>query len=764
MTNARILVVQDETALAEGMQNLLLHAKYDIPAVVPSGEEVVKRTRQLRPDLVLIDIKENHALEAVAIAKHIVSLFYIPVLCIAAREDRECLELSIIDEPIMCLRKPYDDDELLTCIRIILQAHHFFRRRLNEVVKEKEEQFRDSFDSAPIGKALVGLDGRLLKVNKALSKLSGYDEQQLTRMKFQDIIQVDSGETESDLLQEILTNEMRPRQKEGRFKHRLGHDLYVLLNFSLVGTIHRNIILQVLDITTRKQSEESLRKSEKRYRKLVEATTSYIYTVEVENGAPRSTRHEQGCVFVTGYNHEEYETNPQLWYQIVFDGDRKEVMNQAAAILAGKSITPIEHRIIHKDGSIRWVRNTPVPHYDDQGRLVSYDGLITNITEERHLKDQLHQAQKIEVIGQLAGGIAHDFNNILTAIIGYCTILEMKTLEGSPLKQDIDYILNAAERAAKLTERLLAFSRKQASNPEPVNINDIVKRVEKLLSRVIGEDIQLEYSFSNASMTTMVDSWQLEQVLINLATNARDAMPHGGLLTIETGTAELNEDFIEQHGYGEVGVYASIIMTDTGMGMDDVTQKRIFEPFYTTKESGKGTGLGLAIVYGIVKQHKGYITVSSGLGKGSTFTIFLPIVDNVVEERKPAAVSHTPGKETVLLAEDDPDVRISTKALLENFGYTVIEATGGEDAINKFKEHQNSVDLLILDVVMPTKTGNEVYEEIRKVNPNIKALFTSGYTDEIVRQKGNLEKKAYFVSKPISPSLLSKKIREVLDA
>jgi PAS domain S-box-containing protein len=767
MSNTRILIVHGDPDHAERIRELLQQEKFDVPAAVRSLGDAVMMTEQYRPELVLLDVAENHALEALDNVRHLVSLFSTPVLCLAEREDAQYIEVSSPEEPVACLRKPFSDEDLVACLKITLKYLAASRKKFNDVARESEDLFRSSFDSAPVGKALVGLDGRLLKVNKALAELSGCDEHQLSSLKVQDIFQPDPGGTVSEFDENFLLDEKRACQMEGRCRHGLGNERFVLLNFSSASDarhLPRHFILQVLDITTRKQAELSLRESEKRYRKLVEATTSYIYTVDIADGVPKATRHEPGCVYVTGYTSEEYDRNPNLWYQMVYEPDRTDVIHQANAILAGKTTAPLEHRIVHKDGSIRWVRNSPVPHYDDQGRLIACDGLITNITAERGLKDQLHQAQKMEAVGQLAGGIAHDFNNILTTIIGYCTILTMKMTGDSPLKQDVDHILNAAERAAKLTERLLSFSRKKSINPVSVNINDIVQGVDKLISRVIGEDVRVRYSLCTEGLTTVADSWQIEQALINLATNARDAMPKGGFFTIETGTADLDEEFIKTHGYGEVGTYATITVADTGTGMDEATQKRIFEPFFTTKDVGKGTGLGLAIVYGIVKQHRGYITVASEPGKGTIFKIYLPVVHGTVAETKPAQTAHAAGKETVLLAEDDPDVRCSTKALLENYGYTVIEAEGGEEAINKFKSHRNSVDLLILDVVMPTKTGREVYEEIRKINPDIKALFTSGYTDDLIRDRGILEKDSHFVSKPIAPAQFSRKIREVLDA
>ncbi len=768
MSIQRILIAYDDVTLAHRTRNVLEEAMYLVAAIASSVRKTLNMVETCQPDLVLMDIASPEAANSVASARDITYKFDVPVLCLAEKSVLEGLDQTPGSDSVVYLQKPYHDGELLTSVRTALRCFSVFRRRVDEVRKESNEHFERVFYSAPIGKAVLGIDGRLHKVNKAFSELTGSSEGELISKRFQDIFVADSRKTGVDPLRQILVGEKRIFQTEGRCYHRLGHELCVLLNFSTMSyhkSTQRYIILQVIDITTWKQAEESLQASEQRYRKLVEATTSYIYTVKVKNGKPLSTVHEPGCVFVTGYTAEEFETNPNLWFQMICEEHRDEVVKQANMILAGEMVTPLEHRIFHKNGSICWVRNTPVPHYDEKGRLTSYDGLITNITEAQKLKDQLYQAQKMEAVGQLAGGIAHDFNNILTAIIGYGTILKLRLSEINLVQSEVDQILNSAERAAKLVERLLAFSRKQPIKPIKMKADKIVCGVEKLLARLIGEDIELKCLYSEAETTIIADKWQLEQVLINLATNARDAMPHGGTLTIETGVTTLNAEFVKTHGYGELGRYYFIKVTDTGTGMNEETQRRIFDPFFTTKEMGRGTGLGLAIVYGIVKQHKGYITVASELGIGTIITVHLPVDESgIADEKSTESIAPMKGVETVLLAEDDENVRYATRMLLESLGYSVFEAIDGEDTLLKFKEHQQFIDILILDLIMPRKTGKEVYEEIRKTHPKIKVLFTSGYGYELVRQKGISEKEMNFVSKPISPSIFSQKIREVLDA
>jgi PAS domain S-box-containing protein len=393
--------------------------------------------------------------------------------------------------------------------------------------------------------------------------------------------------------------------------------------------------------------------------------------------------------------------------------------------------------------------------------------LVHDVSERKRLEEQLRHSQKMEAVGLLAGGVAHDFNNILTAIVGYGSLIKMKLKGDDPLMHHVNEIISSAERGAVLTKSLLTFSRKQIINPRVVDLNGIVERVGKLLVRLIGEDITLELHTAGEDVCVVADSGQLEQVLMNLATNARDSMPDGGHLVITTERTFLDERFLLTHHFGKPGRYALIAISDTGEGMDAATATRIFEPFFTTKEMGRGTGLGLSIVYGIVKQHNGYINVYTEPGKGTTFKIYLPLAGMPLE--MPAEVGPadmTPlnrGTETILLAEDDTPLRRLVHSVLEQYGYRVIEATDGEDALDKIGKYRDGIQLLLLDVIMPKKNGKEVYDEAKKIVPGIRALFASGYTADIVHKKGILDQGLNFISKPVSPEELLTKVREVLD-
>jgi len=387
-----------------------------------------------------------------------------------------------------------------------------------------------------------------------------------------------------------------------------------------------------------------------------------------------------------------------------------------------------------------------------------------DITEQTNLEHQLRHAQKMEALGTLASGVAHDFNNILTVIMGYCNLSAVQLDQGSPLRQNLNQIMAASERAATLTGSLLAYGRKQAINPQPLELNWSVLQMDRFLTRLIGEQIELVTKLCDGKITILADSGQFEQVLMNLATNARDAMERSGCLSIVTGRITIDQDFIRLHGYGKPGNYAMLSVSDTGSGMDETTRDKIFEPFFTTKPQGQGTGLGLSIVYGIVKQHGGYINVYSEPGHGTTFNIYLPLCSEVqAEPAREKRLLHG-GTETILLAEDDAGVRALVSSVLTAQGYRVIEACDGEDALDKFTRNRENIELLILDVIMPQKNGKETFLEIGALKPGTKAIFISGYTADIIEKNGLIERGLHLLSKPLLPNRLLAKVREVLEA
>jgi nitrogen-specific signal transduction histidine kinase/ActR/RegA family two-component response regulator len=392
-------------------------------------------------------------------------------------------------------------------------------------------------------------------------------------------------------------------------------------------------------------------------------------------------------------------------------------------------------------------------------------GVGLDISECKQLEDQLRQAQKMEPMGTLTGGIDHDFNNIPTASIGNGNPPNTKMAIDDPLQHNVDQILSSASRAAQLMQDLPAVSGKQIINPQQVNLNEIIRKLEPFLVRLIREDVWLMTDLTDKDATVQADSGQIEQALINLATNARDAMPDGGTLHIDTDLIDLDDEFVRTHPGSKRGKYAMIFITDSGTGMDEKTRQKIYEPFLTTKEVGKGTGLGLAMVYGMVKQHNGYIDVTSEVGKGTTFVIYLPAVQAEIPKAKLAdAVSVKGSRETILVAGDDEAIRGLIKDMLQEFGYAVILAEDGEDALNKFRENRDKIQLLLFDVIMPKKDGKEVYEEIKGINPAVKAIFLSGYEADRIHREKVLEEGLNFIIKPFAVNTLLDEVRLMLDS
>ncbi len=419
-----------------------------------------------------------------------------------------------------------------------------------------------------------------------------------------------------------------------------------------------------------------------------------------------------------------------------------------------------------KDGSLYWEEGLIAPIRNNSNVITHFIAIKVDITERRQLEGQLRHSQKMDAIGQLAGGIAHDFNNILTAIVGYASIMERKLSDDSPLKKNAGQIIATAGRGTSLTQGLLAFSRKQELNPVVVDLNEIINRVHDLLHRLISADITLEIILSPHVLPVMADSVQIEQILMNLTTNARDALPDGGSIVVTTGVISLDSDSVLAKGFGQPGDYALMTFDDNGEGISREIVKHIFEPFYTTKGVGKGTGLGLSIAYGIIKKHNGFITCESTIGIGTSFHVYLPLLARskyVKEVSTSDIVLPGQGTAVILVAEDDDNARALVTVILQEFGYSVLEAGDGQEALQIFNDYSGRIDLLILDVIMPKLNGRQVYDAVKEIDPTIKVLFSSGYPEDVVIDQGRIEIGMNYLAKPFTPKGLLMKIREVLE-
>lgn len=640
------------------------------------------------------------------------------------------------------------------------------RKQVADSLKALEELESSILSAIP--HAVIGLKERtIIFANDAVQVVFGWTPQELigksTRMLYR---------TEEEY--EEIGKRFYPTLTRNRFhgeefycRRKDGKDIMCMVSTARIGSdlTEKKIVAIYEDITEHKQAELKIKESEERYRVAIEHSNDGLAIVKAGQYQYVNKR----FVEIFGYNHPGEILGKPL--RLTIHPDDLERVSLIDRARQNGEVVPnrYEFKGIKKNGETVFIdASTTSVIYLGETVLLAY---LRDITERKHteaekghLEAQLRQAQKMEAIGQLAGGVAHDFNNILTAVIGYGNLLQAKMAKDDPLRPYAEQILASAGKAVNLTQSLLAFGRKQIIELRPCRMSTLIKNVEKLLTRLLTEDIELLTLVEDVDPTVLADPTQIDQVLINLATNARDAMPNGGHLKVEVRLSEINQAFVQAYGYGEVGKYALISVSDTGMGMDSATKDKIFDPFFTTKEVGKGTGLGLSIVYGIVKQHNGYINVESELGRGTTFHIYLPMVKMREEEPKANTMTLQGGSETILIGEDNGSVRKLAKEVLEQFGYRVIEARDGEDAISQFTKWAKDIDLVILDVVMPRKNGREVYETIKTFNPATKVFFMSGYTADILSDKGMHEEKLDYIAKPISPQELLAKVRSVLDA
>ena len=513
-------------------------------------------------------------------------------------------------------------------------------------------------------------------------------------------------------------------------------------------------VVTFVDITKRLEAQLALEESVERFRKLTEASFDAIDITE--NGLIYEAN--RGYLEMFGYERME-EVIGRPIREFVAEESRAEVERRVASNTEG-TYELVGQR---KDGKKILLEATARTH-TIAGRTVRITAL-RDVTERRTLEDQFRQAQKMEAVGRLAGGVAHDFNNLLTVILSYTDMLIEGVAPKDPRADDLDQIRKAAMAAGTLTRQLLAFSRQQVIAPCLVDLNDVVASSQKMLGRLIGEDIQVDTTLASGSLTLMIDPGQLEQVIMNLAVNSRDAMPNGGKLMLETATVVVDAEYARDHWPATPGHFAMLAVTDTGCGMDQETRSRIFEPFFTTKAVGKGTGLGLSTVYGIVNQSNGFIYVYSEPGHGTCFKIHLPLIDRTPEQYAGNLKAEAPrnGSETILLAEDAAAVRLAARQILERYGYTVIEAPNGTVALST-AQRPATIDLLLTDVVMPEMSGRELAEQFAALRPDARVLFMSGYTDDAIIRRSVLRPGAAYLQKPFSPDTLARKVREVLDS
>jgi two-component system cell cycle sensor histidine kinase/response regulator CckA len=527
----------------------------------------------------------------------------------------------------------------------------------------------------------------------------------------------------------------------------------------LVPVIRREL-REAADRRARRESETALRASEASYTTLVEQAPVGIYR---STPAGRFLSANPALARILGYATPQELLALDMSRDVYVDADERRRL-VAQDTYTNQVYEELEATWKKKDGTRIRVQLSVRASRKPDGQVEFYEAFVRDITNQRQLEAQLAQAQKMEAIGRLAGGVAHDFNNLLTVILSYSDLLLEDLPAESSDREDVTQIRKAAQGASELTRQLLAFSRQQVLLPKVVDINASVSGIERLLTRVLREDIKLACTLASDAGMIRVDPGQLEQVIMNLAVNARDAMPGGGLLTIETANVDLDADYLRAHPMAKPGPYVMLAVTDTGMGMDAATQARIFEPFFTTKDVGKGTGLGLATVQGIVQQSGGFIWVYSEPDHGTVFKIYLPRVDEAPSQEAVTNADDVRGTETILIAEDVPAVRAVTREMLKRYGYHVLEAADGLTALQVAADYKETIHLLLTDVVMPDLSGRDLAERFRMLRPAMKVVFMSGYTDDAIVRHGILQEGIAYLQKPFTPVSLAKKVRVVLDA
>ncbi|MFC1500266.1 PAS domain S-box protein [Candidatus Zixiibacteriota bacterium] len=596
-------------------------------------------------------------------------------------------------------------------------------------------------------------------INTGFQKMFGVtlEEVNSPEFNFMEMIAPESRQMVLDRAEKYARGEQVDPEYEFRAVTKDGREQYVRTNTARIVFRGEDATLGIIrNITDRKEIEFSLRESEEKYRILVERATDGISIIQ--NGKLAFTN--QRVADMLGYTVEELIDTEIIGY--IHPDVREETMDRYRRRMAGETVPAVyESKFLKKDGS--------TTHAEVNAGLITYQNatadliIVRDITERRVLEQQLMQAQKMEAIGRLAGGIAHDFNNILTIISGNAQLGMMALREDDPMRERLATIQKAAGHAEELTRRLLAFGRKQISSPRVVSINEIMVGLEKMLRRVIGEDIDLEIRTDSAVKSIHFDPTQLEQIFMNLVVNARDAMPEGGRLTITTENVQLGEDYTRTHPYMMVGPYVRVSITDTGVGMDEETRQQVFEPFFTTKE--QGSGLGLATVYGIVKQSGGAIEVESSREAGTTIKIYLPVHTGPVEPFiKPEHSSELiPGHENVLLVEDEEGVRAFAAETLTELGYQVFDFGSPAEAWEYCEGGMRNLDLILTDVIMPGESGAELADRLKPLYPEVPVLFMSGHTDDFIVHHGVLDEGVQFIPKPFSPQELSRVLRNILD-
>ncbi len=683
------------------------------------------------------------------------------VLCSYPIDQSRASEvLDLVNLHRTCVIKRKGQWELLESHRL-KQKEEAASEQTEEALLKERQRFQALAGLLPYGLMIMDQEGRVKCIDSRFKELFGYDLIDLPdgRTWFKKAFPAPNSRREAILnWKNDLESLMQGEKKSRIFTVTCKDGTEKVVNMMTVYLESGEFLTACEDITERKRTEEALMKSEEKYRALFEESKDAIFITTAEG---RFIDINPAGLKLFGYHSKDDLLEVDIAETFYFHPEDRENLKK---LLAEQGfVKDYELNMKNRNGEKLTVLETATAVRNEEGKVVAYRGILRDVTEQKNLEQQYLQSQKMEAIGILAGGVAHDFNNLLMVIQGNVELALLEIDRSHPIYEIIMKIREGARKASDLTQQLLSFSRRRILHPRILNVADLIGDLSKMLTRMIGEDIELRIEFGQNLGHIYVDPNALDQVLMNLVVNARNAMPQGGSLFIQAQNTIVDESFCRRHPDFTPGEYVQISVIDTGVGMDENTLQRIFEPFFTTRE--QGTGLGLATVYGIIKQHQGHIQVSSQLGRGSRFDIFLPLHrESLVHEVLESEERTFPrGRETILLAEDEKDDRELLSLFLESLGYTVITARDGQEALDLFSMYQDEVDIAILDGIMPKLNGPQVFEQMKILSPNLKCLFLTGYSEEIVQRYFNQELEVPMLRKPITFQELGRKIREILD-
>ncbi|MDB5388947.1 MAG: Blue-light-activated protein [Planctomycetaceae bacterium] len=783
MVRRRIFLVDDNPEFIIASRRFLsFEPDIEVVGWASSGAEALEQVPRLRPDVVLMDLTMPN-MNGLETTRRLKAQSHRPAVVIltihqsdefrtAAKDagaDSYISKSDLVDQLPPFLRTLFDG--LIDSQPRLGSARPRLGQNPLEILGYNiEERFHAIVEFSPDPMLIIDQMRRIVLVNAQTERLFGYIRDEILGRPIELLIPVRFPDVDGDLYRLDSANRgPYPTNDTVNLLALRKDGTEVPVEISLSPVQSDPVILfavSIRDITARKQAEqerqrllEAVEQQRAELQMLLDSVPALIFFKDRQHRLVRVNQAHAQCF---GLPKEQIEGKTDAELGSPYAG--RYMLDDLQVLTTGKPLRGIIEEF-HSPSGKRWIQTEKVPHRDIHGNIIGVVGLAVDITEKKNLEEQLRQSQKLDAIGQLAGGVAHDFNNLLTVIDGYSEILLEDIGPGDSHHPMLQEIKNAGERAAGLVRQLLAFSRKQVLEPKVLDLNELVDDVEKMLRRLIGEHVELRTLLTPGLGRVLADAGQLEQVMLNLAVNARDAMPKGGRLTIETACVELSDTNLMALPQIPPGCYVVLTFRDTGCGMDPQTKARIFEPFFTTKELGKGTGLGLATVFGIVTQSHGHIQVETELGAGSAFRVYLPKVvqSESISILSPVVKSPKRGSETVLLVEDDANVRELALRILRMNGYNILEAVDGKDALRVAEEYPDPIDLMITDLVMPRLGGGDLAHQLSLLRPSIKVLYLSGYSAEMAIGQGLLIGDVSLVQKPFTPGALALKVREVLD-